>query len=142
MALLKNVTVLFSHVTNVDDFSGKYQMVVSMSEEQAADAETAGIKVKTKEYEGKPQFQATFKTKFKVNVVDQAKVEIDLGSGEVGYGSLVNVQYKDRHWTGPQGNTGVANDLVAVQVLALKGGSGGDEFDVEEVAGAEEDSEF
>ena len=34
MAVLRDVKVLFCNVTNVDDFSGKYQIVASMTEEQ------------------------------------------------------------------------------------------------------------
>ena len=69
MALLKNVKVLFSNVVNIDDFSGKYQTVVNLTEEQAADAEEAGVVVKTGDYQGAPQFKATFKTKYKPRVV-------------------------------------------------------------------------
>jgi len=121
MSVLKNVKVLFSNVTNKDDFSDKYQIVVKMSEEQAADAEEVGIVVKTKEYQGETQFQATFKTKYKPRVVGPiASKDYDLEGGEIGRNSEISVQYKHRDWKAPGGKTGIAQDLVAVQILDLQ----------------------
>lgn len=120
MAVLKNTKVLFSNVLNVDDFSQKYQIVVSLTEDQAADAEAAGIKVKTKEYDGKTQHQATFKSKFRPRVVGPvASKDYDLEGSEIGRGSEISVQYKLREWTSPTKQTGISSDLVAVQVLDL-----------------------
>ena len=121
MAVLKNVSVLFSNVINVDDFSNKYQMVVSLTEDQAADAEAAGIKIKTKEYEGKTQYQATFKSKFRPRIVGTVpSVDFDLQGSEVGRGSKVSVQYKFRDWVSPSKQEGTSADLIAVQLLDLK----------------------
>lgn len=140
--LLKNVKVLFSNVTNVDDFSNKYQIVAKLTEDQAADAEAAGVQVKTKEYQGSTQFQATFKTKFKPRVVGtNAKKDYDLEGSEIGRGSEINIQYKHRDWKGPQGNTGIAQDLVAVQILSLESVNAM-EFEDEGLGGEEDDTEF
>lgn len=121
MAVLKNTAVLFSNVLNVDDFSQKFQIVVQLTEEQAADAEEAGVKVKTKEYDGKTQYQATFKSKFRPRVVGAvASKDFDLQGSEVGRGSRVSVQYKLREWTAPGGKSGTSADLVALQILELE----------------------
>lgn len=120
MALLNQVEVLFSNVLSEDDFSNKYQVVVKLTEEQAADAEDAGLTVKTKEYNGATQFQATFKTKFKPRIVGNvANKDLDLEGSELGRGSKINVQYKFRKWTAPGGKTGTGQDLIACQVLEL-----------------------
>jgi hypothetical protein len=120
MALLNQVEVLFSNVLSEDDFSDKYQVVVKLTEEQAADAEDAGLTVKTKEYNGATQFQATFKTKFKPRIVGNvANKDLDLEGSEIGRGSKVNVQYKFREWKAPGGKTGTGQDLIACQVLEL-----------------------
>jgi len=142
MAVLKNAKVLFSNVVNVDDFSSKYQIVVSLTEEQAADAEDAGIKVKTKEYDGATQYQATFKSKFRPRVVGPvASKDYDLEGSEIGRGSEVSVQYKLREWTSPTKQTGISSDLVAVQILDLKS-QGAMEFEDADEFGAEEASEY
>jgi hypothetical protein len=135
MPVLKNVQVLFSNVVNVDDFSAKYQMVASLTEDQAADAEEAGLKVKTKEYEGKTQYQATFKSKFRPRIVGPvSSKDYDLEGAEVGRGSKVSIQYKFREWVSPSKESGVSSDLVAVQILDLKS-QGSMEFEDEDSFG-------
>lgn len=142
MPLLNNVKVLFSNVLNIDDFSKKYQLVVDMTEEQAADAEAAGVRIRNKEYEGKAQFQATFKTQFRPPVVDPAKNPQDLGGAEIGRGSLVNIQYSFRDWVSPdKTKKGTATDLAGVQVLKLQAGAGG-EFEEVAVGDTDDGSEF
>lgn len=142
MAVLKNVSVLFSNVLHVDDFSQRYQIVVQLTEEQAADAEAAGIKVKTKEYEGKTQHQATFKSKFRPRVVGQvASKDYDLEGSEIGRGSTVSVQYKLREWVSPAKQKGISSDLVAVQIIDLKS-QGAMEFEDADEFGAEEESDY
>lgn len=139
MPVLKNTKVLFSNVLNVDDFSGKYQVVVEVDENQAADAEAAGLIVKTKEYDGKTQFSLQFKSKFRPRIVERdGKTDATL-EGEIGRGSQVNIQYKFRDWVGRTGgNKGVAQDLNAIQVMDLKG-NGASEFEDEgDSFGAEE----
>lgn len=121
MAVLKNVSVLFSNVVHEDTFSQKFQIVVSLTEAQAADAEEAGIKVKTKEYDGKTQYQATFKSKFRPRIVGAvASKDYDLEGSEIGRGSQISVQYKFRDWTSPAKKAGTSCDLIAVQVLNMK----------------------
>jgi len=141
MAVIKTVAVLFSNVLNVDDFSQKYQIVVSLNEEQSADAEEAGIKVKTKEYDGKTQYQATFKSKFRPRVVGSvASVDHDLQGAELGRGSIISVQYKLRDWVSPSKTTGTSSDLVAIQILDLKT-QGAMEFEDTGAFGDESESE-
>jgi hypothetical protein len=138
MPVLKNTPVLFSNVTNVDDFSQKYQIVVQLTEDQAADAEAAGIKVKTREYDGKTQFQATFKSKFRPRIVGKdGKTDLDLHGSEIGRGSTVSVQYKLREWTAPGKKQGTSCDLIAVQVLEMVA-QGAMEFE----AAGDDSSEF
>lgn len=121
MPVLKNTPVLFSNVTNVDDFSQKYQIVVQLTEDQAADAEAAGIKVKTKEYDGKTQFQVAFKSKFRPRIVGaDGRTDVDLHGSEIGRGSVVSVQYKLREWTAPGKKAGTSSDLIAVQILKME----------------------
>jgi hypothetical protein len=138
MAVLSKVEVLFSNVLSVDDFSDKYQIVAKLTEEQAADAEEAGLTVKTKEYNGASQFQATFKTKFKPRVVGAvANKDLDLEGSEIGRGSTINVQYKFRDWTAPGGKSGTGQDLVAVQVLELNAPNNMEFTDANEFGGAD-----
>ena len=128
--VLNNVNVLFCNVLNEDDFSNKYQVVVQLTEEQAADAEEQGIKLKTKEYDGKTQYQAVFKSQFRPRVVGQnPKVAYDMEGNELGRGSLVNVQFSFRQWKNEKTKqSGVSQDLVGIQVL--KGEDiGSSEFD-------------
>lgn len=140
MAVLKEVKVLFSNVVNVDDFSAKYQVVVSLTEDQAADAEAAGLKVKTKEYDGKTQYQVTFKSKFRPRIVGaNPSKDYDLEGAELGRGSQVSIQYKFREWSAPGKKAGTSHDLVAVQVLALTP-QGAMEFDA--AGDSSDDSEF
>ena len=121
MAVLKNVKVLFSNVLNEDDFSNKYQIVVSLTEDQAADAEAANLKIKTKEYDGKTQYQATFKSKYRPRIVGNvASQDFDLQGSEIGRGSVISVQYKYRDWVSPTKTQGTSQDLIAVQVIDLK----------------------
>ena len=117
MPVLRNTKVLFSNVSAMDTMKNKFSITVSLTEDQAADAESAGIRVKTKEYDGKTQFQAQFATKFPVRVVDVSKQPIALNGSEIGRGSDINVQYKFRNYKTPTGQSGQAQDLTAVQVL-------------------------
>lgn len=142
--LLRSVNVLFSNVLNEDDFSQKYQVVVKMTEEQAADAEAAGITVKTKEYQGDTQFVSTFKTKYRPRIVGHvASKDFDLQGSEIGRGSEVSIQYKFRDWKSPTGKTGTAHDLQAVQILELKAPNNMEFEDADDLGGeAEVVSEF
>lgn len=142
MAVLQKVQVLFSNVLNVDDFSDKYQIVASLTEEQAADAEEAGLKVKTKEHDGATQYQVTFKSKYRPRVVGAvASKDYDLEGSEIGRKSTVNVQYKFREWKAPGGKTGTSADLVAIQILDLNA-PGAMEFDDVDEFGSGGDSDY
>jgi len=123
MSVIKNVEVLFSNVTAIDSFTGKYQIVVKVSEEQAADFEEADGKVKTKEYEGKTQFQAAFKSKFPPKVVGpDGQTVVDLKGAELGRGSLISVQYNLRPWD-HLGKAGTSQDLQMIQVKKMEAGN-------------------
>lgn len=136
MSLLRNVKVLFSNVTNKDDFSDKYQIVVQLTEDQAADAEAANVNVKTKEYNGATQFQAIFKTKFKPRIVGAiASRDYDLEGSEIGRGSEISVQYKFRDWTAPGGKTGTGQDLIGIQILDLAAANAMEFEDADELGG-------
>lgn len=118
--VLKDVKVLFSNLSKVDDYSNKYQLVVEVTEEQAADLEEAGVTVKNKEYDGKLQYRVTFKTKYAARVVQaDGRTEHDLAGGELGRNSKVNVQYNLREWS-HMGKSGVSQDLVGVQIKRLE----------------------
>ena len=122
---MKHVKVLFSNVTNVDDFSKKYQIVVSLTEEQNADYEAQGIATKTKEYKGVTQFQATFKTQYKPAILAiDGKTNVDLNGGEIGRGSLLNVGVSFRPWVSPdKTKNGIAQDLSGIQILRQENGA-------------------
>ena len=120
MAFLNKVQVVFSNVLKEDDFSQKYQVVVQMTEDQAADAEEAGITIKTKEYDGKTQYQAVFKSKYIPAIIDGATKPYKLDS-EIPRGSIVNVKCSFRNWTSPcKTKTGTGQDLSAIQLVELK----------------------
>jgi len=139
MPLLKNKKVLFSNVVNVDDFTQKYSVVVQLTEDEAADAEEAGLKVKNREYDGKTQFQAQFKSKFRPRIVGNiAAQDYDLEGKEIGRGSTINVQYKMREWTNPQKKTGVSQDLQAIQIVSLNDVSASEFDDVEEFGNSDD----
>ena len=123
MSVIKDVQVLFSNVVNVDDLSQKYQVVVNLNEEQAADVEELGLAVKTKEYDGKVQYRCTFKSKYKPRVVGpDGQTDLDLGPSEVARHSLVSVQYNLRPWA-HLGKTGTSQDLQMIQVKKMEAGN-------------------
>lgn len=121
MPFLNKAQVVFCNVTKEDSFSQKFQIVVQVSEDQAADAEEAGIQIKTKEYDGKTQYQATFKSKFPPAIVDSMTKPYDLQNQEIPRGSIVNVKCSFRNWTSPcKTKSGVGQDLSAIQLVELK----------------------
>ena len=61
---------------------------------------------------------------------------------EIGRGSKVNVQYKFRSWKGPSGNTGIGQDLIAVQVLELSSPNEMEFEDANEFGGDDEKSDY
>ena len=144
MPLLNNGKVIFCDISNKDSFSDKYQIVVGITEEQAADAEDAGLSVKTKEFDGKMQWQVGFKTKFKILHNIRAKdgqTIVDLEGGELARGSVVNVAYSMRNWVNPQTKAGgVSQDLTGVQILEQATGGMNEFGDASEFSAAGGDS--
>lgn len=139
MSILQNASVIFCHLNKVDDYSQKYQLVVGITEEQSADAEEAGLKVKVKEFDGKTQFQVTLKTKFKIlhNIrgIDGTTV-LDLDGAELARGSLVNVQYDLRPYE-MNGTSGMSQHLTGIQVLKAVDGGKNEFGDVSGAAGGD-----
>ena len=127
MPFLNDAQVVFCNITKEDSFSGKYQIVVQMTEDQAADAEEQGIAVKTKEYDGKTQHQATFKSKYPPAIVDGATKPYALNGQELPRGSEVNIKCSFRDWVSPcKTKKGTGQDLSAVQVVTMaEAGAGG-----------------
>ena len=117
MAVLKNVAVLFCNLVKLDEMSGKYQVVVNLTEDQASDWEELGYTVKTSEYEGATQYKATFKTnKFPPIVAQDGRTIVDLQGSELRRGSIISIQYEPRRWTakGSQ-DTGMATDIERIR---------------------------
>jgi hypothetical protein len=127
--LLRNASIVFCNLVNIDTFNNKYGVTVEIDEEQAADAEADGLNVKIKEYEGTSQYQVQFKTKFSPEIKQaDGKTPFDMRGEELGRGTKVNVQYSFRPWTSPdKKSSGIASDLNKIQVIALNGG-GASEF--------------
>ena len=118
MAVLKNVAVLFCNLVKLDEMSGKYQVVVNLTEDQASDWEELGYTVKTSEYEGATQYKATFKTnKFPPIVAQDGRTIVDLQGSELRRGSIISIQYEPRRWTakGSQ-DTGMATDIARIRL--------------------------
>jgi hypothetical protein len=140
--VLNRVTSVFSNVSTRDSFNDKYSLVVQLTEEQAADAEDAGLAVKTKEYQGNTQYQVSFRSKFKPEIRSPSgKDIIDLDGREIDRGAMVSVQYNFRDWTGPTGNTGTSQDLDKIQLISDTSSSAAgfeDQSGFEESTGAEE----
>ena len=121
MSMLNNAKVVFSNVTKEDSFSQKFQIVVELTEDAAADAEQGGVQVKTKEYEGKTQYLATFKSKYPPAIVDSMAKAYDLKNQEIPRGSIVNVKHTFRDWVSPcKTKKGIGQDLSALQLVDLK----------------------
>jgi hypothetical protein len=102
--------VIFSNVETEDQYKGKptgYNIVLRVSEADAAQMEDLGIKIKR--YEDVPQRK--FRTTYKPKVVN---VEDDVVTGEVPFGSKVRLAYAigDAH-----AEHGVPTYLNAVRVL-------------------------
>ena len=118
MAILENVETLFCNLSVVDSMSGKYQVVVLLSEDQASDWEDAGYTVKEAEYEGTSQYKATFKTNRTPIIVEaDGRTPVDLEGNELKRGSLVSIQYSPRRWvkTGTS-QTGMVTDIERIRL--------------------------
>ncbi len=123
-------TVLFSNITEFPEFNGKkgdkYEITITLTAEQAADAEANGLSVTKGEYNGNEQFKAKFKTKYmpspKACVDRYAKpfVDSDNQLREIPRGSTVDVVYTTKPYS-MMGKSGITNYLVALQVVEENG---------------------
>jgi hypothetical protein len=119
-------TVLFSNVVNQPVFNGqatgKYELIITLDPEQAADAETNGLTLTKSEYNGEEQVKAKLKTKFPLKgqaFVDRYKNAFVDGEGqcrEIPRGSKVAVAYSTKPYT-MLGKSGVSNYLHGIQVI-------------------------
>lgn len=119
-------TVLFSNIVTQPVFNGqstgKYELTVTLDQEQASDAETNGLEIKRKDYNGQEQVTAKLKTKFPLSTktcVDRFKkpyVDDMNDIKEIPRGSKVAVFYTTKPYE-MMGKKGVANYLLAVQVI-------------------------
>ncbi len=103
--------VNFSNVTQHDVFNGQstgaYSMTITLSEDDANQLATAGVKIK--DYNGNKQRK--FKSKFTVKRFD---VEGEIYEGEVPYNSRVRIKYTLGN---PHPVHGVPTYLEAIKVL-------------------------
>ena len=111
MELLESVEVAFCHLITPKKFDenseAKFEITVTMSDEQAKSLEELGIKIKT--YEGKRQ--RTFRSRYEVRFVDREKVK---QTEELPRDSVVDVAYELGE---PYGQFGNSTFLKGVQVL-------------------------
>lgn len=130
-------TVLFSNVVTQPVFNGtptgKYEITLTFTEEQAADAETNGLSVTRTEYQGQTQIKAKLKTKYPLNsknCVDRSRNPFVDDAGqirEIPRGSTVAVIYTTKPYTAFGG--GVANYLQGLQVIEENSSIEFDDYD-------------
>jgi hypothetical protein len=133
-------TVLFPNITSFPIYNGapstKYELTITLNDEQVADGETNELSYSTSEYQGNPQHKAKFKTKWKPTgdkVVDKYKKPFVDDTGtvrEIPKGSEVIVYYTQRPYE-MMGRKGVTNDLRAIQVLEESSGVDFEDFSEE-----------
>ncbi len=148
-------TVLFSNIVTQPEFSGKatgkWELTITLDDEQLSDAQANGFGIVEGEYGGQPQYKIKSKTQFKpnkLNVVDGAKqpfVNEDGEIKEIPRGSRVLVFMKHKGYE-MMGKEGVANYLQGIQVI--ESASAGLEFEdfvgegMDEMMDSEEGSEY
>lgn len=142
-------TVLFSNITIKPTFNGKptdkYELTVTLTEEQAADAEGNGGEVNKSEYQGQAQYKMKFKTKFKLDkklVVDRYKnpyIDNEGNLKEIPRGSLVCVHYNPVPYE-MMGKEGITHYLQALQVIEENSSVDFDDYSEELEVG--EDGEY
>lgn len=102
--------------------TGKYEVTITLTGEQAADAETNGLSIQRSEWQGQEQVKAKLKTKFPLNAancVDRFKKPFtdDMNQlREIPRGSTVAVYYSTKPYE-MMGKKGVTNYLLALQVI-------------------------
>lgn len=119
-------TTLFSNIVTKPVFKGKpsdkFEFTVTLTPEQAADAESNGLGITRKEYQGQEQITAKFKSKFQLiknKVVDRKKqpyVNVEGELQEIPRGSLVAVYCVCKPYE-MLGKEGITNYLSAIQVI-------------------------
>ena len=119
-------TVAFSNLTECEMYqgqsTGRYTVVVTMDDAEAAKLSDVGVKLK--DYEGRAQRK--FASKFPVTVVD---VDNNVVSGEVPYGSVVRLLWSPSKEAHPQHGVGTYLNRVRVVEFAETGqGPVPDEF--------------
>ena len=115
-------TIAFAELETTEVYNGqdtgKYSVVLSLDDSDAAQLADMGVKLR--EYEGVKQRK--FSSKFDVPVYDAEGVEFD---GRVTRGSKVRIQYKEGN-AHPVHGTGTYLEKLKVLELAEYEGSGGD----------------
>lgn len=133
--------VLFSNIVTQPVFqgkpTGKYELTLILTPEQAADAEHNGLGVTRKEYQGQEQFTIKCKTKFPLNTKscvnrDKTPYTDDLGQvKEIPRGSEVGVILQPKPYE-MMGKEGITNYLIGVQVIHENADLEFDDFDDED----------
>lgn len=152
MATKQFGTVLFSNIVTQPSFNGaptgKYELTVTLTEEQAADAETNGVSIQRSDYNGQTQCKAKFKTKFqpaKGTVVDRYKNPYVDDSGnlkEIPRGSEVCVHCDMKPYE-MMGKKGVTNYLRAIQIVSENSGVEFDDYSEElDLSDGEDSGEY
>lgn len=125
--------------------TGKYELTITLTEEQAADAEANGLSIQRSEYNGQSQVKAKLKTKFPLNSSNfVGKVATRDANGkptswhpftddlnatrEIPRGSTVSVVYTTKPYE-MMGKSGVSNYLLAVQVIEENSAIEFDDYD-------------
>lgn len=118
-------TVLFSYLTSSPVFNGKptgkHELTLILDEEQAVDAENAGLGIKRREYNGSEQVTVKLTSQFKLSadsVRDRYKnpyIGEDGQIKEIPKGSTVCVHYTTKEYN--IGGKVIANYLSGVQVI-------------------------
>lgn len=130
--------VLFSNIVTQPVFNGKptgkYELTLILTAEQAADAEHNGLGVTRKEYQGQEQFTLKCKTKFPMNSKncvnrDKSPYTDDLGQvQEIPRGSEVGVILQPKPYE-MMGKSGITNYLIGVQIIEENSALDFDDFE-------------
>lgn len=130
--------VLFSNIVTQPVFNGKptgkYELTLILTSEQAQDAETNGLGVTSKEYQGQTQYTLKCKTKFPLNSKncvkrDKTPYSDDLGNvTEIPRGSEVVVILQPKPYS-MMGKEGITNYLLGVQVVVENSALDFDDFE-------------
>ncbi len=135
MSVLKNVELMWACLTEINEYSQKYEVTMAnLNEEQTKYLKDLGATVTKCDREGEKNRGnfARCKTKFEP-VVFLGKKRY---SGEVGNGSVGNVAFGANTY---MGKTGLQlNKLVVTKLVEYEGGAGGDEDDDDLFAGVED----